>query len=410
MKSRKSALTGIVMSILFVAQSVVSNSFLNAQDSTRPYQITFITPMGTNGMLSQQSVNYLSMNIIAGYNGGLEGIEVGGVANIIEHNMSGTQVAGLANMVKGDMHGMQVAGFSNLVQGKVEGLMVGGFTNHASQGGKLIQIAGFSNQSTGNTEGAQVAGFANMCTDSSSVAQIAGFANTSNGSVKSAQIAGFANYAGGTVEGIQMVGFANSARNLEGAQISGFINRAKHVHGFQLGIINSADSFAHGVPIGLFSHVKHGLRKGAIQINEMGWLEGRFLTGVNRFYNVFSLGISPLPGRQGWSFGYGIGSTIMAKPQSDITIDLVSYHINEGEIWTDAMNNLFRLSANYVFKPNAGHFGITAGPSINLMVSGKKDYYGENFHSITPPYTLLEDQGSFANSALWAGGQIGVIF
>lgn len=48
------------------------------------FQVSFLPGVGTNGLESSNYTNYLSFNIIAGYNGGVEVIELGGFSNTIK--------------------------------------------------------------------------------------------------------------------------------------------------------------------------------------------------------------------------------------------------------------------------------------------------------------------------------------
>src|SRR5690554_114540 len=66
---------------------------------TRPFQATFITPFGTNGADAPRIENKFSLNMLAGVNGGVQGFEAGGLANVILGSVRGSQLAGLANYV-----------------------------------------------------------------------------------------------------------------------------------------------------------------------------------------------------------------------------------------------------------------------------------------------------------------------
>ena len=74
---------------------------------TRPFQISFITPLGTNGIESVNINNNFSINLFGGYNGGLDGLEVSGFAGILKNNMKGTQIAGFGNIVLKEGDGAQ---------------------------------------------------------------------------------------------------------------------------------------------------------------------------------------------------------------------------------------------------------------------------------------------------------------
>jgi len=90
--------------ILLAVTIVLSTIYVKAQEKrdtgkvSRTFQFTFITPLGTNGIESENVTNNLSINLLAGYNGGLRGTEFGGFANILKGDMDGAQFAGFSNI------------------------------------------------------------------------------------------------------------------------------------------------------------------------------------------------------------------------------------------------------------------------------------------------------------------------
>ena len=133
--------------ILMTFAAIIFNGNLPAQDSVRisPFHISFITPLGTNGLQSWNTVNRISFNLFAGYSGGLKGIEV----------------AGFANALKGDMNGIQLAGFCNNTFGEANGVEIAGYWNYNRHNVKGLQLAGFANVTTGTQTGVQASGFFN---------------------------------------------------------------------------------------------------------------------------------------------------------------------------------------------------------------------------------------------------------
>lgn len=427
MKTRILVLLGIVLPF-FNATFATEPDSLSLNDSTSglPFQITFITPMGTNGTLSPTMTSNLSLNVVAGYNGGVEGVEVGGFANVLEYDMKGGQFAGFANVVRGDMKGIQAAGFSNYVHGESDGIMAAGFTNHSNQSSMALQAAGFSNQCLGSSTGAQIAGFANFSKDSVTglqaagfanyagnktlALQAAGFANVAKGDLDGAQFAGFGNTAVGDVRGTQAAGFGNACEDLTGAQFSGFLNLAKTVKGTQVGFINVADSFEQGAPIGFFSYVRKGYRNYSLGVNEIGWAEFQFRTGTDRLHNVFAVAMNPIPNSSSWAYGYGLGSKVLDTEKSDVLLDLVAYQVHEKQLFTNTYNALYRFSARYEYHPKANRFAIWGGPSLNLHQSAYQRVDGSAFKSKLSPYSIMEDKGKYVHSKFWVGAQIGVSF
>ena len=122
-----------------------------AQDSLRvsPFHLSLITPLGTNGMQSWNTTNLISLNLIAGYSGGLKGVEFGGFANALKGDMNGIQIAGFCNNTFGVANGIEMAGFWNLNKGIVNGLMLSGFANVALDTVVGFQGSGYVNYAHG---------------------------------------------------------------------------------------------------------------------------------------------------------------------------------------------------------------------------------------------------------------------
>ena len=309
----------------------------------RPVQISLVHPIGTNGFYSGQFVNHLSFNIIAGYNGALQGLEFGGFANGIRYNASGLQFAGFGNFVGRDVNGGQFAGFIN-VAGK---------------------------------------------------------------DVRAIQASGFMNIAGGKLQGGQFAGFLNIARQASGIQASGFLNVAGTLKGVQLGIVNFADSVSGGIPIGLFSFVrKGGFRALEFETNDVFRGSAIVKLGVPRFYNIIAVGVNPLGDEMTWGYGYGIGSQILKIGPVSANLDAVSYHINQGEWWTDDLNLLNRVSGNVTFKLSK-FLSIYGGLAVNVLVSEYDDLPG-NSPSIFGSRMFYEYDNGRTHVAIYPGFQAGI--
>ncbi|HUP13097.1 MAG TPA: STN and carboxypeptidase regulatory-like domain-containing protein, partial [Niastella sp.] len=96
---------------------------------SRPFQVSFTPGLGTHGHLSAQVSNNISFNILGGYNGGVNGFELGGLFNIDKKSVQYAQIAGLFNTVGGSMKGLQVAGLNNTVLDSASGFQAGGISN-----------------------------------------------------------------------------------------------------------------------------------------------------------------------------------------------------------------------------------------------------------------------------------------
>ncbi|WP_400192449.1 hypothetical protein [Hymenobacter sp. B81] len=126
---------------------------------TRPFQLSLLPPLSTNGLEAGRVVNRMSLNLFGGYNGGVQGFEAGGFFNLNKHDVQGCQLAGFVNGTGGAVAGAQLAGFVNANAGPAQGLQAAGFGN-VSRGGQVVQLGGFFN--VAQTAKAQVAGFVNV--------------------------------------------------------------------------------------------------------------------------------------------------------------------------------------------------------------------------------------------------------
>lgn len=366
---------------------------LSAQtEKTTPFQVSFITPLGTNGMDSWETTNDVSINIIAGYAGGVSGFEAASFANVLKNDMDGAQIAGFSNVVLGDVKGAHVAGFANYVGGRViEGAQISCFSNVTNGSSTVAQITGFANVIDGSLTGAQISGFSNTAIGDVTGSQIAGFANVAKGELNGSQIGGFTNVATSKIIGAQISGFANATTSdIEGSQISGFFNYAKVVKGVQIaGFMNYADSIEDGIPIAFISIVKNGYRRFEIGGNESFIGQISFKTGVESFYNIFSVAFSARNEAAMWAFGYGIGTGVKLDDKWGLNVEALAYHINEDESFTDHLNLLSKLEVKVSRKIN-DRLSVYAGPSFNVLVSALPDGEGGFREPAILPWSIFE--------------------
>jgi hypothetical protein len=298
---------------------------LNVNDSfTRIAQVSFLTPIGTNGKMSSKVGNKFSLNVIAGYHRSCMAIEIGGVANVLTHHVQGFQAAGFGNYVGGNVSGLQIAGFSNHNSGSLNGASISGFYNYQKEEAKGTLIAGFANWNQSNVNGAQIAGFMNKATD------------------------------------------------ISGVQIAGFLNKAKTVKGAQIGFINISDTMK-GVPIGLINIVKQGLHQLEVSTNYANDVSLLFRTGAEKLYTIIGLRSAGINfNEQPWlGVEYGIGSNIkLAKPLY-INAELTAYQPTKNFRYDYLrLNNQFRINLEYrPFKKVA----LFAGSGFAVNVFSRND-------------------------------------
>lgn len=394
------------------AQQAIHDANLAGDTIYRDIQFSMFPFVGTNHTLSGRVINQYSFNLIAGYSLGVRSVEVGGVLNIVQGDVSGVQVSGFSNIIGENVNGVQAAGFLNGVRRNVLGVQVAGFGNTVLGEARGIQAAGFYNLTLGKMpESIQAAGFANAVLDEMSGFQAAGFANLATRSMKGFQLAGYGNVTAGNMSGFQLSGFANiTGGELRGWQLSGFVNYAeKVVRGHQLALINLAGS-SETTPYGLFSYVQtNGYRRLELSADEVMTTNLTFKTGVRRFYNIFTGGTNyGQPGKPLWNLGYGFGTAFDLKRGWMLNADLTGNVLSdEDRYYWDAWNTLIRLNMG-IEKKLSPRFALAVGPSVNFFLS---DYYR------TKPVTrfdvpLFSHPGGLVDvfSTGWLGVQVGIRF
>ncbi|MFY0600960.1 MAG: hypothetical protein JXR03_14895 [Cyclobacteriaceae bacterium] len=186
------------LALIIIIAIQFSNSFAQeSQVEKKIFQLSWIPPLSTNKP-SDSVIYYSSVNILAGSNHGVEGVEFGSLVNITRTNSGFAQFAGLTNLTGKTATGIQAAGLANRAK-TVKGTQMAGLIN-----------------SVNTSNGLQLAGLANQ-------------ADTLNG----VQISGLVNYAK-TVNGLQL-GFINIADTVESGASIGFISIVKTgLHHFEV--------------------------------------------------------------------------------------------------------------------------------------------------------------------------------
>lgn len=375
----------------------------------KDFQFTFITPLGSNGALAHKCVNRISLNMIAGISGGIEGLELGGFCNVVRKNVYGIQLAGFSNSVLGDVNGLQGAGFVNYSGGKLTGLAGSGFCNVNLGKTKGGQISGFANYNGDSLYGVQMSGFANCNLGNFKGIQTSGFVNYNHKQFYGLQGSGFVNVCGNDLKGAQLAGYANITKgNVEGMQASGFVNVAKKVKGIQLGIINVADSID-GISIGFLNIVKKGLHQIEISSDEMRFTNLAIRTGTHKFFNVFDAGFTSRKGGLLWHFGYGIGTSIKLSEKFRTECILSAHHLSQGLMYFGTSEQ-YKLYIGVDYKISS-KIHLAAGPTFNLYLGDALLPAYEKTYSNVAPYSMLNQTNSYGyNYKAWIGGKIALRF
>ncbi len=323
-------------------------------------QLSLFPFVGSNRFVSGLVTNRLSLNIFAGYAGGVRGLELGSFLNVVRNEMYGAQISGFGNIVGKKSKGIQMSGFFNVDAGSFSGLQATGFSNVVTDTIRGVQLAGFSNVLRGPMYGTQVSGFSNFTSQNVDGIQASGFLNIAGKDVKVAQLSGFGNYSR-SVGGLQAAGFMNIASGTStGIQAAGFLNYASELKGFQIAFINIADTVSAGVPIGFFSFVAKGYHKLEITGNELFPLNMSFKTGVRHFYNILTAGIQ----KDFISVGYGLGTQLRLAKRVSVSMDLTGNYLASNQDFLRSNGAQVRFSPTLDIHL-AKHFTLIFGPSLS---------------------------------------------
>lgn len=328
-------------------------------------QVSIVPTLGTNGEVSEEVTNNVSFNLLSGKNGGVEGVEIGGLTNYVQYDMNGVQVAGLVNVVGGDVGtskyidesrktvGVQAAGLVNIA-GNVNAIQVAGLVNVTKGGFSGVQLAGLGNHVAENANGVQVAGLYNV--------------NKGNGQYMAA-------------------GILNIAKDVKGNQVSGLVNKGRNVDGFQLGLINIADSVRYG-SFGLINIVKKGYNRFEIFGGEALHANLAYKFGSHQWYNVIQIGRRI--DNKTWGIGYGFGTISAINDKLSVNYEISASQINENGGWTNKLNllNQFRVTADFKVGKGSSFF---IGPTMNVMVSKLYNAESQIYGSTLATYTLYDN-------------------
>lgn len=323
-----------------------------------PGQISFFYPLGSSGKSSRNTAYHLSVNILTGVTGAVNGAEFGGIANINKGNMKGAQFAGINNI------------------------------------------------SLGTVAGAQFAGIANISKKEAVAAQFAGIANIAGRHFAGAQFGGIANLAGGEADGLQVAGILNDVKGvLKGVQI-GLINKAGRSRGLQLGLINCTDTVESGFSFGLINLPRHGFYDEVeLSFSDYANTALSYKFGSKRFYTIVTAGTNYVKDHLLF-FGAGFGHIIAVSPKFWLQPEILSLNYFPDNFKNTQYNstNRIELGLRYNF---SNSMAISLAPSIytNVLSNIQGSPYQVSF--IRPVSVIT---GKVENVELGFGFSIGLIF
>jgi len=220
---------------LMIPQLLITHAENIPGYTKRFIQLSLLPGLSSNLKIAGTIKNKISVNLIGGYNYGVDRFELAGAFNINREDVKGVQLAGFSNLVGGEVHGLQMAGAINRTKGKQSGLQVAGGGNLNSDSFSGHQLAGGVNAAS-NLNGVQISGGVNHA-DTVAGAQISSAYNRCK-----------------RLRGFQISAGVNVCTDLQGMQI-GIFNKAKTQRGFQFGLINFNDTSS-GVSIGVINIIK----------------------------------------------------------------------------------------------------------------------------------------------------------
>lgn len=317
-----------------------------------PFQMSLIPGLSSRGLMSSQSINKFSFNVLGGYTAGVEGLEVAGIFNINQKDVKSVQVAGIFNVVGGTAKGLQVAGIYNSVFKSQKGLQVGGIYNHVHGSASGMQVAGILNQ-----------------VDSSAQFQIAGIKNSSLSS-SGLQVAGITNQAKLRSDGTQIAGIWNQTKGSARVQISGIYNKAKQVSGFQIGLINRAESSDYS--FGLLNFIDDGEKNIGLSFDESTFSRITFRSGGRKFYGVLGLAFQVRPSDTPIGIETGLGIHLVSEPKFRLDLEYSQTYFSDFSGLSNQIQSL-RLLPEFLLSKRVT---VIAGPSLNFaeLDKGQEDF------------------------------------
>ena len=409
----------VIAFILFSAQSLLAQSENNLK--YRTFRVSLVPGLSTNGLDAPNYMSKYSLNIIAGYNGALDGYEIG-LVNLNRVYAEGIQI-GLYNGTGGHQAGLSFASLGNVAGGDVQGLQFGGLVNVSGGFMQGLQFSGLANVSSGSMQGLQFAGLANVSGGTTQGLHFSGLANVSQSDMQGIMGAGLVNVGGGYTQGILMAGLVNATEEFQGIalsglvnvseyfqgmQIAGLVNVAESGEGVQIGVINTASRFS-GVPVGLISIYGDGRKNVDFWATEAGFLHAGLKLGTMDIYNMVSVdGNGALNSEDLWSIGWTIGSHAPLEDawsndrfegyfrMKDFSIR--SIQGEEEDIWETHQYTYRYLLGKYITES----FGIYLGPTLNLSVSDEDDERSYSW------YSIFDANRGDHDYRFWIGGTVGL--
>jgi len=398
-KKTRSFLFQKMVPLWLVPKQTLTNSVNINKSIFKAVQFSLLPTISTNHFLRGNTINYVSINLLAGYLEGVRIVEFGGLINIVMEDLQYAEIGGIGNVVGNNVTGVQAAGVFNTSL-NVHGIQTAGILNNSIAKADF-QISGIYNHA--QTGISQTAGIVNLSKDMK--VQVACVVNSaSNAQV---QISGIVNSVTAS-KGVQLAGVINYARDSACIQVSGLLNRTGYNRSLQLSVVNIADS-SNGIQVGLFNFVKHGYHKIAISTDEIFPINIYFSSGIRRFHTLLLFGANPFKNTAtSYNFGYGLGTSFIITDKLLLDIDLANREVFSKDD-PPFNNHLFQIYSGFD-KSISSNMSIAAGLTYNYLLYN--DAGATNTLSASlPPYEITSH--SFSNGDVgksWFGARVSIRF
>lgn len=353
--------------------------------------ISLLPPISTNKLLSYNTRNNVSINIIGGNSKGINGVEAGGVYNYTDGDVKGVQVAGVMNLVSENVIGTQVSGVFNGVRGDVKGAQVAGVVNLNDKTTDGIQVAGVG-QHTKHLIGVQVAGIYNV-------------AHTAKGM----QISGITNIVDSATTHLQISGIYNKAASIKGLQISGIANHCDTLEGIQIGLFNRCNHIKGGFAVGLFNYVKDGYNKLELSYNDLGTASIGYRSGWAPLHMHYFVGGNwQNSDHRFLQAGAGLASSIPLSKSLHLQADINTRQYYDADRITNYSFHMHNQALLGISWQLGKKFGIRTGLTLNHL-------WYEPSSSLNSHIASLAKNEMYSTSSenrlqkIWPGWHVGIL-
>lgn len=319
------------------------------KDKRAGFQLSFIPPLSTQGILAPEYSNAVSINMLGG----------------ISREVRAFSLSGLGMYVKDDLNGFHFSGLGTYAGGEGTGFMTSGLFNK-----------------TGDYNGFQFSGLSNISAD-----------------FKGLQIAGLANVATGNMNGFQFAGLMNKAEDVNGVQFAGLVNIAKNVKGLQFAaLVNIAES--NDYPVGLVNIIKNdGEMSLGVTYDEIGSTIVGFRSGGRILYGIIGVGFNHDAKDEKFVTQGGFGAHIPISSRFRINNEFKAQFMTDFDD-KQINHSSFAIMPAFRFIPNMEVFG---GPSINYMYADHADAA-----KVFPSHSLWKKHTDKSLKQLFFGFNVGV--